>query len=154
MINIVYLGFPSLQSLDVYHVSAWLWLSFLCPLIWMLLFRVVNHLCCISISHLCIVQKKCACKYVYNYQVNGDENVWLNGDENVALQADNFQRQGRTIQRKMWLENMKVKLVVLGIVIVIILIIWLAICKGFKCKHWALLCMLGDQMKKIIHELP
>ncbi|EFJ37930.1 hypothetical protein SELMODRAFT_164037 [Selaginella moellendorffii] len=54
--------------------------------------------------------------------------------DNLRFQADNFRRQGRDLRRKMWLQNMKVKLIVLGIVIVLILIIWLSICKGFKCK--------------------
>ncbi|KAJ7520517.1 hypothetical protein O6H91_19G008900 [Diphasiastrum complanatum] len=53
--------------------------------------------------------------------------------ENLRFQADNFQRQGRQLRRKMWLQNMKVKLIVLGIIIVLILIIWLSVCHGFKC---------------------
>ncbi|KAI5073685.1 hypothetical protein GOP47_0011698 [Adiantum capillus-veneris] len=55
--------------------------------------------------------------------------------ENLRFQADNFQKQGKQLRRKMWLQNMKVKLVVLGIVIILILIIWLSICKGFKCNN-------------------
>jgi len=54
--------------------------------------------------------------------------------ENLRFQADNFQKQGKQLRRKMWLANMKVKLVVLSIVIILILIIWLSICHGFKCK--------------------
>lgn len=54
--------------------------------------------------------------------------------ENLRFQADNFQKQGKQLRRKMWLQNMKVKLVVLGIVIILILIIWLSICHGFKCS--------------------
>ncbi|MCO5567569.1 hypothetical protein L7F22_021263 [Adiantum nelumboides] len=54
--------------------------------------------------------------------------------ENLRFQADNFQKQGKQLRRKMWLQNMKVKLVVLAIVIILILIIWLSICKGFKCN--------------------
>lgn len=50
-----------------------------------------------------------------------------------ALQADNFQRQGRQLRRKMWFQNMKVKLIVLAIIIVIAIIIWLSICRGFVC---------------------
>ncbi|KAJ7546646.1 hypothetical protein O6H91_08G048800 [Diphasiastrum complanatum] len=53
--------------------------------------------------------------------------------ENLRFQADNFQRQGRQLRRKMWMQNMKVKLIVLGIIIVLILIIWLSVCHGFKC---------------------
>jgi hypothetical protein len=33
----------------------------------------------------------------------------------------------------MWLQNMKVKLIVLAIIIAIALIIWLSICRGFVC---------------------
>jgi len=54
--------------------------------------------------------------------------------ENLRFQADNFQKQGKQLRRKMWLANMKVKLVVVSIVIILILIIWLSICHGFKCK--------------------
>jgi len=53
--------------------------------------------------------------------------------EGLQFQADNFQRQGRQLRRKMWLQNLKFKLIVLGIVLVIMLIIWLSICKGFSC---------------------
>ncbi|KAI5066486.1 hypothetical protein GOP47_0019110 [Adiantum capillus-veneris] len=53
--------------------------------------------------------------------------------ENLRFQADNFQKQGKQLRRNMWLQNMKVKLVVLGIIVLLILIIWLSICHGFKC---------------------
>lgn len=52
---------------------------------------------------------------------------------NLQSQADNFQRQGRHLRRKMWLQNIKIKLVVLGIVILLVFIIWLSVCRGFKC---------------------
>lgn len=54
--------------------------------------------------------------------------------EGLQFQADNFQRQGRQLRRKMWLQNLKFKLIVLGIVLVILLIIWLSVCNGFSCK--------------------
>ncbi|EFJ08162.1 hypothetical protein SELMODRAFT_235084 [Selaginella moellendorffii] len=54
--------------------------------------------------------------------------------ENLRFQADNFQRQGRQLRRKMWLQNMKMKLIVLAIVLFVIVVIWLAICHGFSCK--------------------
>nr|BAS01267.1 vesicle-associated membrane protein 72A.2 [Marchantia polymorpha] len=60
--------------------------------------------------------------------------VLVDKTDNLRTQADNFQRQGRQLRRKMWLQNFKVKLIVLAIIIVVILIIWLSICKGFKCK--------------------
>ncbi|KAG6747345.1 hypothetical protein POTOM_049746 [Populus tomentosa] len=53
--------------------------------------------------------------------------------ENLHQQAQDFRSQGTQIRRKMWLQNMKVKLIVLGILIVLILIIVLSICKGFNC---------------------
>ncbi|CAM6125451.1 unnamed protein product [Calypogeia fissa] len=60
--------------------------------------------------------------------------VLVDKTDNLRNQADNFQRQGRQLRRKMWLQNFKVKLIVLAIIIVVILIIWLSICHGFKCN--------------------
>lgn len=37
------------------------------------------------------------------------------------------------MKRKMWIQNMKIKLIVVGIVVAIGLIIFLSICGGFKC---------------------
>jgi len=54
--------------------------------------------------------------------------------ENLRYQADNFQKQGKQLRRRLWMQNMKVKLVVLGIIILLILIIWLSVCHGFKCN--------------------
>uniref|UniRef100_A0A0C9S681 TSA: Wollemia nobilis Ref_Wollemi_Transcript_15413_1372 transcribed RNA sequence n=1 Tax=Wollemia nobilis TaxID=56998 RepID=A0A0C9S681_9CONI len=59
--------------------------------------------------------------------------VLVDKTENLRYQADTFHQQGAQIRRKMWFQNMKMKLIVLGIVLVLILIIWLSICKGFKC---------------------
>jgi len=53
--------------------------------------------------------------------------------ENLRFQADNFQKQGKQLRRKMWFQNMKVKLIVLAIIIVIAIIIWLSVCGGFVC---------------------
>lgn len=57
-------------------------------------------------------------------------------DKTDALrnQAQNFQRQGQQIRRKMWYQNMKVKAVVIGILVVLALVLWLSICHGFTCK--------------------
>ncbi|XP_047050394.1 putative vesicle-associated membrane protein 726 [Lolium rigidum] len=49
-------------------------------------------------------------------------------------QANDFRQEGTRIRRKMWFENMKVKLIVLGIVAALILIIVLSICVGHKCN--------------------
>ncbi|XP_024167523.1 vesicle-associated membrane protein 721 isoform X1 [Rosa chinensis] len=53
--------------------------------------------------------------------------------ENLRSQAQDFRQQGTQMRRKMWLQNMKIKLIVLGILIALILIIVLSVCNGFKC---------------------
>ncbi|CAA2946929.1 vesicle-associated membrane 722 [Olea europaea subsp. europaea] len=53
--------------------------------------------------------------------------------ENLRSQAQDFRTQGTQMRRKMWLQNMKIKLIVLGIIIALILIIVLSACGGFKC---------------------
>ncbi|KAG8481109.1 hypothetical protein CXB51_025854 [Gossypium anomalum] len=53
--------------------------------------------------------------------------------ENLRSQAQDFRQQGTKIKRKMWIENMKMKLIVFGIVLALVLIIVLSICPGFKC---------------------
>jgi len=54
--------------------------------------------------------------------------------ENLRFQAQDFQKKGTDLRRKMWFQNMKVKLIVLGIVVALILIIVLSICHGFNCS--------------------
>ncbi|KAL3838178.1 hypothetical protein ACJIZ3_022769 [Penstemon smallii] len=44
--------------------------------------------------------------------------------ENLQFQADSFQRQGRELRRKMWLQNLRMKLMVAGAVLILIFIIW------------------------------
>jgi vesicle-associated membrane protein 72 len=63
----------------------------------------------------------------------GKIEVLVDKSETLRNQADVFQRQGKQLRRKMWFENMKVKLIVLAIIIVIAIIIWLSICHGFRC---------------------
>ncbi|KAL3828357.1 hypothetical protein ACJIZ3_017159 [Penstemon smallii] len=53
--------------------------------------------------------------------------------ENLRSQAQDFRTQGTKMRRKMWIQNMKVKLIVLLIIIALILVMWLSICHGFKC---------------------
>uniref|UniRef100_A0ACD5W5M8 Uncharacterized protein n=2 Tax=Avena sativa TaxID=4498 RepID=A0ACD5W5M8_AVESA len=52
--------------------------------------------------------------------------------EQLNEQARDFRQEGTRIRRKMWFQNMKVKLIVLGIVVALILIIVLSVCQG-KC---------------------
>ncbi|KAI6678681.1 hypothetical protein NL676_039477 [Syzygium grande] len=49
------------------------------------------------------------------------------------LPAQDFRQQGNEMRRKLWLHNVKVKLIVLGMVVALILIIVLSICHGFMC---------------------
>lgn len=53
--------------------------------------------------------------------------------ENLQFQADSFQRQGRQLRRRMWLQNLRVKLIIGGTLLGLIIICWLSICGGFKC---------------------
>ncbi|KAL8107556.1 hypothetical protein AgCh_024105 [Apium graveolens] len=53
--------------------------------------------------------------------------------ENLHHQAQDFRTAGTQIRRKMWFQNMKIKLIVLGILIALILIIVLSVCHGFNC---------------------
>ncbi|XP_076892460.1 putative vesicle-associated membrane protein 726 [Bidens hawaiensis] len=53
--------------------------------------------------------------------------------DNLRNQAQDFKKQGTKMKRKMWIENMKVKLIVFSIVVVLAVIVILSICPGFKC---------------------
>lgn len=55
--------------------------------------------------------------------------------EDLRNTAQEFKRGGDHVRRKMWLQNMKIKLTVLGIILVLALIIWLSICRGFNCSN-------------------
>ncbi|KAG4990515.1 hypothetical protein AAZX31_09G044800 [Glycine max] len=66
------------------------------------------------------------------------ENLTILADKTEALRshAQDFRKQGTQVRRKMWYQNMKIKLVVLGILLVLVLVIWLSICGGFDCTNW------------------
>ncbi|XP_015058281.1 vesicle-associated membrane protein 727 [Solanum pennellii] len=53
--------------------------------------------------------------------------------ENLQFQADSFQRQGRQLRRKMWFQNLQMKLMVGGAIVIFIIIVWLFACGGFSC---------------------
>lgn len=52
----------------------------------------------------------------------------------LSRQAQDFRTQGTQMRRKMWLQNMKIKLIVLAIIVALILIIVLSVCGGFNCS--------------------
>ncbi|KAK1421571.1 hypothetical protein QVD17_24012 [Tagetes erecta] len=54
--------------------------------------------------------------------------------DNLRTQAQDFKKQGTKIKRKMWIHNMKVKLVIFGIIVALLLIIILSACPNFKCN--------------------
>ncbi|XP_048322158.1 vesicle-associated membrane protein 724 [Ziziphus jujuba] len=61
--------------------------------------------------------------------------ILVDKTENLRSQAQDYKNKGTQMRRKMWLQNMKIKLVVLGLIILIILIIWLSVCHGFDCTN-------------------
>ncbi|MBA0801488.1 hypothetical protein Gohar_011852 [Gossypium harknessii] len=54
--------------------------------------------------------------------------------ENLHDQAQAYKNQGTKIRRKMWYQNMKIKMVVLGIFLLLVLVIWVSVCHGFDCS--------------------
>ncbi|OIV89018.1 hypothetical protein TanjilG_07642 [Lupinus angustifolius] len=53
--------------------------------------------------------------------------------DNLRSQAQDFRTQGTKVKRKMWIQNMKMKLIVFGIILALILIMFMSICRGFSC---------------------
>lgn len=53
--------------------------------------------------------------------------------EQLQFQAQDFQNQGAKIRRKMWFRNTKVKLICLSFLLFVVLMIWISLCRGFKC---------------------
>ncbi|XP_058728409.1 putative vesicle-associated membrane protein 726 [Vicia villosa] len=53
--------------------------------------------------------------------------------DNLRSQAQDFRTQGTKMKRKMWVQNMKVKLIAFGIGLAIVLMIFMSICRGFSC---------------------
>lgn len=53
--------------------------------------------------------------------------------ENLRSQAQDFRQQGTKLRKKMWWQNMKMKLIVLVIIAVFILVMILSICHDVKC---------------------
>ncbi|KAK1387600.1 vesicle-associated membrane protein 724 [Heracleum sosnowskyi] len=65
------------------------------------------------------------------------ENLTILNDKAETLRdsAQEFKTRGTQIRRKMWYQNMKIKLVVFGILLLLVLIIWLSVCHGFNCSN-------------------
>ncbi|KAI4346172.1 hypothetical protein L6164_013245 [Bauhinia variegata] len=53
--------------------------------------------------------------------------------DNLRSQAQDFKKQGTNVKRKMWIHNMKIKLIVFGILVLLILILFFSICGGVRC---------------------
>ncbi len=69
--------------------------------------------------------------------IDRGENLTALNDKAEALRhsAQDFKKTGTQIRRKMWYQNMKIKLVVLGILLLLVLVIWLSFCGGFDCTN-------------------
>lgn len=74
----------------------------------------------------------------------------MNVSSVVFSQAQDFRQHGTQIRRKMWWQNMKIKLIVLAILIVLILIIVLSICGGFKCWRWSTFTFFGGCTDQVL----
>ncbi|XP_022875603.1 putative vesicle-associated membrane protein 726 isoform X2 [Olea europaea var. sylvestris] len=59
--------------------------------------------------------------------------ILVDKTDNLRSQAQDFRTQGTMMKRKMWIQNMKIKLIVLGVIVAVILIIIFIVCHGFKC---------------------
>ena len=55
--------------------------------------------------------------------------------DNLRSQAQDFRTQGTKMKRKMWIQNMKMKLIVFGIGVAIVLMLFMSICGGFSCLN-------------------
>ncbi|KAL6493344.1 hypothetical protein OROGR_033103 [Orobanche gracilis] len=82
-------------------------------------------------------QKYYAGEYRQGMTLERGENLTNLNDkaEDLRYSAQEFKKQGTQIRQKMWYQNMKIKLVVLGIILVLVLVIWLSVCRGFDCTN-------------------
>ncbi|KAH9603636.1 hypothetical protein KSS87_012451 [Heliosperma pusillum] len=73
--------------------------------------------------------------------------------ENLRSQAQDFRQQGTKIRRSMWLQNMKIKLIVLGIIIALILIIVVSVLFGYVlptfCPETIMKACLASSLDKM-----
>ncbi|EPS64544.1 hypothetical protein M569_10239 [Genlisea aurea] len=67
--------------------------------------------------------------------VERGENLTILNDkaEDLRNSAQEFKKQGTEMRRKLWYQNAKIKLVVFGMILFLILVIWLSVCRGFNC---------------------
>ncbi|CAK9145559.1 unnamed protein product [Ilex paraguariensis] len=55
--------------------------------------------------------------------------------EDLHNSAQELKDTGTQLRRKMWYQNMKIKLMFIGILLLLALIIWVSICRGFNCTN-------------------
>lgn len=48
--------------------------------------------------------------------------------------AEHFRVTGNRIKRKMWYDNLKAKMLVIALLVVLALVIWVSVCRGFTCS--------------------
>ncbi|KAI4369566.1 hypothetical protein MLD38_017991 [Melastoma candidum] len=65
------------------------------------------------------------------------ENLVTLADKTLNLrdQVEAYRKHGVQIRRKMWNQNMKMKVVVGGILVMLVLVIWVSVCHGLDCTN-------------------
>lgn len=73
---------------------------------------------------------------IHNVMDRGQKiEVLVEKAQDLQVEANGYRDNGRAIKRKMWYQNMKIKLTIIGVLILIlVLIIWSAACGGFNCS--------------------
>ncbi|OVA05165.1 Synaptobrevin [Macleaya cordata] len=61
--------------------------------------------------------------------------VIVDKTQDLHFQAQVYRERGTQLQRKLWFQNMKIKLVVLGVLLLLALVIWVSVCQGFNCTN-------------------
>ncbi|XP_023514942.1 vesicle-associated membrane protein 722-like [Cucurbita pepo subsp. pepo] len=51
----------------------------------------------------------------------------------LRSRAQDFKTSGTQLKKKMWYQNMKIKLIIIAIIIILVLIIVVSVCGGFSC---------------------
>ncbi|KAG0586820.1 hypothetical protein KC19_2G120100 [Ceratodon purpureus] len=66
-----------------------------------------------------------------------NERIDLLVDKSAGLQSDahHFQLQGKKIRRRLWCQHFRLKLLVLLLLVIVALIIYLSVCRGFVCHN-------------------
>ncbi|KAH7279722.1 hypothetical protein KP509_37G032900 [Ceratopteris richardii] len=72
---------------------------------------------------------------ILSFQIveNNDDSNKVDKDRTLSFEIRTFDIQSKRLKRKIWIHNVKVRIVAILICITIIFSIWLMICKGIHC---------------------